>query len=73
MYLGGSEFREGTQAVVEAAVVEALGSHTFDGIVGQDVLGQYPVRLALLCFVLFCCMGYICWLVGGGGGGGRER
>lgn len=46
MFLGGSTAREGQQAVLNSAVVASLGAHAaFDGIVGQDVLGQYPVSM----------------------------
>lgn len=53
MYLGGSEHREGRKSVLEAAVVDALGSHAaFDGILGQDVMGRFPVGgWGLFCFV----------------------
>ncbi len=51
MYLGGSEQREGSKAVLEAAVVEWLGPHSaFDGVLGQDVLGQFPVGGGLCVF-----------------------
>lgn len=50
MFLGGSAAREGQQAVLDSAVVSSLGAHAaFDGIVGQDVLGQYPVSRECVC------------------------